>query len=184
MKVLVADDEQIGLTVVKNIVAGLGHKVIEAADGATAWEKFQRERPRVVISDWLMPKVSGLEFCERIRGEPSTEYTYFILLTGNEGSSQNYGLAMRTGVDDFLTKPTKEYEIHGRLRVAERILGLTQRVENLETFVPICAYCKEIRRDDGEYEPVEAFINRKEKTQFSHGICPKCVKKASAKIKR
>ena len=178
MKVLLADDEELSLTVLRGLVTGMGHEAVYASDGVAAWELYKKGPTRIVISDWKMPGMSGLDLCAKIRAERNAPYTYFVLVTANEPNSENYGLAMKVGVDDFLTKPVKNHEIHGRLRVAERILGLT---EALESFVSICSYCKKIRKDDGSYEPVEAFINRRSKTAFSHGICPVCLAKETGR---
>jgi len=64
-----------------------------------------------------------------------------------------------------------------RLRVAERIVTLTQRVAQLEGVIPVCSYCKRIRRDDQMYEQMEAYIERHSLAVFSHGICPECMHK-------
>src|ERR1700681_1848376 len=79
--------------------------------------------PRVVVSDWLMPKMDGLELCRRIRGVPGRPYTYFILQTARDGRESLHE-AMNAGVDDFIPKPAAPAELGARLRVAERILGL------------------------------------------------------------
>jgi len=182
MKILLVDDEPLMLEVVKSAVRSLGHEPLAAADGEAGWSEFLRHKPRIVISDWSMPETSGLELCRRIRRAYEAEYTYFILLTSNAANQENHAGAMEAGVDDFLTKPAAAHELAGRLRVADRILGLTQRVTSLERLIPICAYCKDIRRPDGEYERVEDFINRRTPTDFTHGICPICLAKARSVV--
>lgn len=185
MKILIADDSETSRKIWKHMLAGLGHEVFEAVDGNMAFEEFQKHRPRVILSDWQMPGMNGPDLCAKIREGKDANYTYFILITGDKESQENYQQAMDKEVDDFFTKSVKAEELRNRLRVAERILGLTERIEVLESFVPICAYCKKIRRDDGMYEPVEKFIQKRStnrsQMQFSHGICPDCMTKHATK---
>jgi DNA-binding response OmpR family regulator len=121
-----------------------------------------------------MPGMDGLELCRKIRERPSTDYTYFILLTANTGKD-NLRRAMEIGVDDFLAKPIEFEDLKVRMRVAERIVGLTRRVAQLEGILPICMYCKNIRETDNTYERVETYIAKRTQAQFSHGICPQCM---------
>jgi YesN/AraC family two-component response regulator len=175
MKILIADDEELGRSALKNIIFHIGHEVIEASNGDEAWVEFIRHRPRIVISDLQMPLLSGVDFCRKIRQKKDAPYTYFILVSGQAMNSEIYQDAMEKEVDDFLLKPIRLVDIRNRLRVAERILGLTKRVHELETCVPICSYCKRIRRSDGEYEKLETYINGHSELSFSHGICPDCM---------
>ena len=103
MKILAVEDDPVALAVLRQALRRLGHDCIEASDGQTAWERLQAEPVRVVVSDWLMPRVDGLELCRRIRGQVGTEYTYFSLLTGNDATADNQRSAADAGVDDFLT---------------------------------------------------------------------------------
>jgi phosphoserine phosphatase RsbU/P len=109
--------------------------------GTEAWETFDRAPVRVVVSDWMMPGMDGLEFCHRVRTRPNTPYTYFILLTALGTSAENYVLATAAGIDDFLPKPLDPIAIRMRLRVAHRILRFTREVHQLKQLIPICAYC-------------------------------------------
>ena len=101
----------------------------------------------MVVSDWSMPQMDGLELCRRIRKAAGPDYTYFILLTARDASGENQQAAADAGVDDFLTKPLNFDELWNRLRVAERILRYATQVRQLEEMLPICSYCKKIRDD-------------------------------------
>ena len=122
MKILAVEDDAVARAVLRQALRRLGHEAVEAADGEQAWELLQKEPVRVIVSDWLMPKLDGLELCRRVRGRTHAEYTYFILLTGNDATADNQREAADAGVDDFLTKPLNFDELWTRLRVAERIL--------------------------------------------------------------
>jgi len=130
-----------------------------------------------VVCDWVMPRLDGLELCRRIRARMGAEYVYFILLTGNSASDDNQRTAAEAGVDDFLTKPLDPQEMWMRLRVAERILRYATQVSQLETFLPICSYCKKIRDDKNYWQQIESYINKRTGTDFSHSVCPDCYQK-------
>jgi YesN/AraC family two-component response regulator len=89
-------------------------------------------------------------------------------------------LALNAGVDDFLMKPIDADELGMRLHVAERILGLAATVRRLESFIPICSYCKKVRDDRKYWQEVETFFSESQGTKFSHGICPDCYERTRA----
>ncbi len=127
MKILVAEDDAVARLFLKAILQGFGHEVILCADGRAALEAFREHRPYIVISDWMMPEIDGLELCQRIRAMELEQYTYFILQTARN-RAEDSRLAMDAGVDDFLAKPVKRDDLFTRLRVAERIIQ--QRVQS------------------------------------------------------
>ena len=174
MKVLAVEDDVVARTILRKALSNLGHEVIEARDGETAWESWEELKPRVVVSDWRMPRLDGLELCRRVRSRPGQEYVYFILLTGSEASVDNRRAAADAGVDDFLTKPLDPSDLWMRLRVAERILSYTTQVRQLEEMLPICSYCKKIRDDRNYWQQIEGYINERTGSEFSHSICPDC----------
>ena len=175
VKILLVDDDDSSRRAASAMLSFLGYEVFQACDGTSAWREFLRCGPRIVISDWVMPDYDGLELCRKIREAPRTEYTYFMILTGEKTSKQNLLAAMDAGVDDFLTKPPDRDTLRVRLRVADRILGLTEKVRELDRVLPICSYCRQVRRTDGLYEPIEAYLEGR-KIEFSHGVCPACQK--------
>ena len=146
---------------------------VEVTDGADAWASFDADPVRVVVSDWLMPGLDGLEFCRRVRQRSKTEYTYFILLTANAQGKDQYVQAMEAGIDDFLEKPMDREQIWMRLRVAERILRYTKEIRDLESMLPICSYCKKVR-DDNTLAAGGDLHYTHTGTNFSHSACPSC----------
>lgn len=174
VKILTVEDDPVARTVLRQALKKLGHEVVEAHDGESAWELLQQEPVRVVVSDWMMPRSDGLELCRRVRGRTGTEYLYFILLTSRDASQDNQTAAADAGVDDFLTKPLDLPELWMRLRVAERILRYTTQVRQLEEMLPICSYCKKIRDDQNYWQQLEGYISERTGSDFSHSICPDC----------
>ena len=174
MKILAVEDDPVARAVLRKALQRLGHEVVEATDGEAAWEKLQAEPVRVVVSDWMMPRLDGLELCRRIRGGAPADYLYFILLTSRDATEENSRAAGDAGIDDFLTKPLDLSELWTRLRVAERILGYTRQVRQLEELLPICSYCKKIRDDQNYWQQMEGYINERTGSEFSHSVCPDC----------
>ncbi|HZP59902.1 MAG TPA: response regulator [Opitutaceae bacterium] len=174
MNILTVEDDSVARKILRQLLRKLNHEVIEAADGEEAWLRLQSGGVRVIVSDWTMPHLDGLELCRRVRGRIGADYVYFILLTGNTASEENQRAAAEAGVDDFLTKPLDPQELWMRLRVAERILRYATQVRQLEAFLPICSYCKKIRDDKNYWQQIEAYINERTGTDFSHSVCPDC----------
>jgi DNA-binding response OmpR family regulator len=132
MDILVADDDPTGRFLLGSALTQLGHTVTEATNGCEAWEAWKREHYQLVISDWMMPGVDGLELCRRIRAEKESGFAYIILITARAGKA-NYLDAMNSGVDDFLGKPFERDRLLARVRVAMRILDLHQRLRLANT---------------------------------------------------
>lgn len=176
MKILIAEDDLPSQKVLQVTLEKLGHQVIAVADGQAAWRRVITAPFDVIVSDWMMPHMDGVELCRRIRGRRQKRYLYFILLTARS-SRENYHEAMQSGVDDFLSKPLKADELATRLRVAERILGFIAQVSELKRLLPICSYCKRVRDDKSYWQDMEAYIRANTSTDFSHGICPDCYEK-------
>jgi CheY-like chemotaxis protein len=169
----VADDEPVSQRILVATLTQLGHEVVVTEDGERAWERFCDLPADVVITDWLMPRLDGLELTRRIRGRRVERYTYVVLLTALAGRA-HWLDGMAAGADDFVTKPIDRDELHARLRVAERVLGLQQEVKQLEGLLPICSYCKRIRDEGDRWAAVEDYVSRRTEAQFTHGICPGC----------
>jgi DNA-binding response OmpR family regulator len=127
MKCLIADDDELVRLLLTSALTKLGHEVREAANGQEALDAWQGGEFPLVVSDWVMPGLNGLEFCRRIRGDHREGFTYIILLTALSGK-KNYLDAMDAGADDFITKPFEASALAARVHVAERILRLHARL--------------------------------------------------------
>jgi DNA-binding response OmpR family regulator len=174
MKVLAVEDDPVARAILRRTLERLGHEVVEAKDGEEAWVAWLREKPRVAVSDWQMPRLDGLGLCKRFRAQEGRDYVYFILLTATNDSAHNRRAAAEAGVDDFLTKPIELSRLWARLRVAERILKYTTQVHRLEEMMPMCSYCKKIRDDQNYWQQIESYINERTGTEISHSVCPEC----------
>ena len=128
MNILVVDDARDMRLIIEHYLLKLNHTVDIAVDGEDAWEKLLHNDYQVVISDWVMPKVNGLQLCQKIRNHSFNRYIYFILLTGMSGKL-NLMSGIKAGADDFVNKPVDEDELDVRLRSAKRVLELEHSLE-------------------------------------------------------
>jgi len=126
MRVLVVDDDPVTSEILTDNLQQFGYEVTTACDGREALEHVRTGKFRLVVSDWQMPRMSGLELCREIRRRSMSGYIYFILLTSNTGVD-NTVCGLDAGADDFLTKPFHPHELRMRLRTGERILSLESR---------------------------------------------------------
>jgi len=176
-RILVVEDDPVSSILLQTVLEKLGYETVLAGDGDEAWEEFNKEPVRLIVSDWMMPGMDGLGLCEKVRARSRTLYTYFILLTANRTTPENYALAAAAGVDDFLTKPLDREAIRMRLRVAERILKYTAEIRQLKELIPICVYCRKVHDEHDYWERVETYIQKETGSRFSHGACPECYEK-------
>jgi len=133
-KILLVDDDPAVRAVPGLFLRKWGYDVIEAADGEQALQILQRERIGLVISDWVMPNLSGIDLCRKIRAGDSDHYTYLILCT-TKGEKADLIEGMEAGADEFLVKPISKEEMKVRVRAGERVLklerGLAERNREL-----------------------------------------------------
>lgn len=126
MRVLIAEDDPVSAELLEATLQELGYEVTVVSNGLDALQRLRSGRYRIVVSDWEMPELNGLELCRRIRQRRWNGYIYFILLTSN-GGVENVVQGLHAGADDFLTKPFNPQELHMRLSVGQRILSLESR---------------------------------------------------------
>ena len=175
MKVLIVEDDPVARLYIDAALRALDLETVLASDGEEAWRVLENEPIRLIVSDWSMPNTDGLELCRRVRSRPG-DYTYFILLTQMSASRENEDAAIEAGVDDFLLKPVNPRELKIRIHVARRILEYTAHIQKLESFIPICSYCKKVRDDQNYWQRIESYINERTGSEFSHSVCPDCYK--------
>src|SRR5215475_11101740 len=173
MRILVVEDDIDVRKILQTSLQFDGHDVVVARNGEEGWSAFQNDSFSVVISDWLMPDMDGLELSRRIRASESSRYAYILLITALHGK-QNYLTAMDAGIDDLMLKPYDADELRARLCVAERIVGLQDHVKRLEGVLPTCMYCKKIRDERSRWVHIEQYISQRTEASFSHGVCPEC----------
>ena len=128
MKILIAEDQPASALLLRRFLERLGHEVIVAGDGVAAWRAIESTRFPIIISDWVMPGLDGLDICRLVRARPHWPYSYLILLTSKEGREERLE-GLRAGADDFLVKPPHADELAVRLEIARRILAVHDELE-------------------------------------------------------
>lgn len=173
IRILVADDDPVALKIVETNLLSFGYEVLCAQDGQEAWGMYLERSPAIVITDWMMPKINGLEFTRMIRNHNRFPYTYIFFLTvlGGKGS---YIESIHAGADDFITKPVDIDELRVRLHVAERTIRLHTHAKKLEGMFNACPGCKRIMQKDRTWASIESLLAEKSYASLSHGVCPSC----------
>jgi sigma-B regulation protein RsbU (phosphoserine phosphatase) len=123
MKVLIAEDEAMSRRLLQSYLERWGHKVVATQNGVEAWKLFEADEFSVVISDWIMPEMDGVELIRRIRACQRPGYVYAILVT-SKSQKEDLVEGMEAGADDFVTKPFDRDELRVRLRAGQRVIEL------------------------------------------------------------
>ncbi len=127
-RVLLVDDSPIYRHLISGYLREWGFELMLAKDGLEAWRVLERmDSPTLVLTDWVMPGMDGLELCKKLREGQTDRYIYTILLTSKDEKSDLLK-AMEAGVDDYLVKPFDDQELRARLLVGKRILSLQQEL--------------------------------------------------------
>lgn len=125
--VLIVDDDQMALRLLEHHLTKAGYDVLRAENGLAALEIISREAPSIVISDWVMPEVDGIELCRMVRDNQHLGTVYIIILTGHS-DVERIVEAFDAGADDYLSKPFNERELLARMRAGERIVDLERNL--------------------------------------------------------
>jgi DNA-binding response OmpR family regulator len=190
MRILIADDDRFSLKLIETVLAADGHTLVLSSSGDEALRVLKTPPvPEIAVLDWVMPGMSGLDVCRQARAVSGLP-TYLILLTSRD-RPEDLAEGLAAGADDYIVKPFNELELHARIAVGSRIVGLQrgqadrvvelegalQRVKQLQGLLPICSYCKKIRNDQNYWVRVEAYLTQNADVKFSHGICPECLQR-------
>lgn len=129
LKILVADDDPMTLLNLKRLLQNGGKTVYTTENGQDALKLAFKNRPDMIITDWRMPKISGLELCKKLRESPITQHVYIMMLTGKE-SDDELVLALDAGADDFVVKPFTPRVLEARIQSGERIIRYQQKIHH------------------------------------------------------
>jgi AmiR/NasT family two-component response regulator len=194
MNVLIVEDDFLVSLMVQRMVEEIGYKVAgKAGNGAEAVERTRELKPDVVLMDIKMPDMDGIESAKQIQEKFPTPV---VMLTAHE-TSDLLEKASDAGVGAYLVKPIHVRELENAITIArarftdmiklrEVNLELEKRnaelqealskIKTLSGLLPICASCKKIRDDGGYWHQVESYLQDHSDAEFSHGLCPECVK--------
>lgn len=193
VKLLVVDDDPFFVRVLEKRFGAEGYQVMTAGDGRDGMKVIVTFEPDLVISDWMMPQVDGLELCQSVKTGLREAAPYFILLTA-KGEIDDRLLGLETGADDYLIKPCDHGELAARVRAGLRIVSLTKqlRAKVADTagnggsahassggsaaadIVGACRQCLRVQGSDGTWRSLEEHLRRPESEGAPAGACPEC----------
>jgi phosphoserine phosphatase RsbU/P len=192
VRILIGDDDLTSRLVLAGVLKKRGHDVLEAVDGTAAWSALQRpDAPALAILDWMMPGMEGPEVVRRVRALPRTGSPPYIIMLTSRNETVDVIAALEAGANDFLAKPFDAGELCARVEVGRRMVEMQaalavkieelsqalDQVKTLRGILPICVSCKKIRDDDGYWNQVEVYVSAHTEADFSHSLCPPCLKK-------
>ncbi len=202
-KILVTDDDPDILELNSTILRKVGYEVYEASTAKETLEMVRTHRPDLIILDVILPDMRGTRLCRMIKDDPDLRGPFIILMSGVQISSNNQAKGLNVGADGYLVKPVSRKEFIARVQAMERIkhaedaLMETKReqeatieklqkaleeIKTLRGLIPICAWCKKIRDDEGYWDELEVYLSKHSEAVFSHGLCPECSKAMKKKI--
>jgi phosphoserine phosphatase RsbU/P len=191
MRILVAEDDAVTRRMTESTLARHGWDVITASDGEAAWQILEtstgQSAPELVVLDWMMPGLDGIEICRKLRVTAGFELIYAILLT-SRSEKEDLAMGLTAGANDYITKPFDPIELVSRVRVGQRMVklqtSLAARVRELEValahvkrlqgLLPICSYCKKIRNEANYWQQVDSYLTAHSDVELTHGVCPDC----------
>ena len=126
--VLIAEDDPVTRRLLEKVLSHAGYQVASSGDGSEALHLLEKNFYPIVITDWMMPKVDGLELCRSVRKMTSPGYIFVIIITAND-SKDDIIAGLQAGADDYITKPFNQAELRARLSTAVRVLTLEQTLK-------------------------------------------------------
>jgi phosphoserine phosphatase RsbU/P len=195
VSVLYVEDEPLTRAVFARILERIVSNLYQAENGEEGLELFKMHRPDIVISDIRMPVMDGIEMSRRIK---SLESNCKIILTTAHSDASVLLNSIDAGIDKYILKPVDveilfsalescaetvmlERKIQEQTREKDELIARLQdaleNVKRLSGLLPICSSCKKIRDDKGYWNQIERYIAEHSEAEFSHGICPECVRK-------
>jgi len=161
IRILVVEDDPAYQHVLRRRLAAEGFHLAVANDGREGMKMIVSFEPDLVLSDWMMPHVDGLELCQAIKTGFRDQAPYFILLTA-KGEVSDRLLALETGADDYLVKPCEHVEILARVRAGTRLIQLARNLRHTEA--ENAAVNLQLREREAEIERLRS----------NAGRCPRC----------
>jgi len=187
--ILIVDDTVANIQVLNESLQA-EYRILFATNGSEALKVALESIPDLILLDIMMPEMDGYEVCRRVKADPALKDIPVIFTTAlSEVTDERKGLDL--GAADYITKPFNpdilKLRVKNHLQLKEQRDQLARLVNELQDamakvkllsgFLPICASCKNIRDDEGYWTQIESYIRDHSEAQFSHGICPDCVKK-------
>ena len=187
--VMLVDDMPANMGILFNALEQAWYKVLVVNSGEAALESASKTKPDIILLDVIMPGLDGFETCKRLKSAPETRDIPVIFMTIlDETEDEVHGLEL--GAVDYITKPIQVERVLSRIQshltirrlarsLEEKNRQLQEALDNIKTLrglLPICSICKKIRDDEGYWRKLEDYIGNHTYAEFSHSVCPTCMK--------
>jgi CheY-like chemotaxis protein len=191
VRILIVEDDPYFQRVLHKRLQKDGYQVQTAGDGREGMKAIVAWEPHLVISDWMMPEVDGLELCQSVKTGLREAAPYFILLTAR-GELSDRLLGLETGADDYVIKPCEQAELMARVKAGLRVIMLTRELQDtvvqlrdvqngngnghapLPELIAICSHCHKIRTEENVWLEAGEFLTTRLHAKFTDGTCPGC----------
>ena len=187
MRIFTVDNDKYNVFLIKELLLEAGFINVETfLSGEELISRLEENQiPDIILSDILMPTMSGYELCKTIKSNPKWENIPIIMITAaSMKNSEPLKLSFEYGAMDFISKPVNHIELRARVKSAlklekqrKELKQALAHVKTLQGLLPICSYCKKIRSDNNYWEEIDHYISAHSDTMFSHSVCPDCYKK-------
>jgi CheY-like chemotaxis protein len=188
--ILVVDDNEHNLTLIGKLVESAGYEAVLASSGSQALEFLAAEHPDLILLDVMMPEMDGYALCDQLKRDEAFRELPVLFLTA-KADADDVARGFAAGAVDYIAKPFHAAELRARVRthlelklqrdaLARRTAELEQalsQVKTLRGLLPICAWCKKIRNDQGYWDQLESYLSVHTDATFSHAICPDCAER-------
>ncbi len=177
-RVLVADDLEFNRMLLRGVLEQDGYEVLEAENGVVANRLAREAHPGLILLDVNMPGIDGYETCSVLRLGSQTRNIPVIFITART-STEDVVKGFKAGAVDYVGKPFQPEELLARVRTHLELRRAREEIQELRNLVPVCAWCRKIRNDEGGWETIEQYIQEHGGSKVSHGICPDCIGRLS-----
>ena len=182
-RVLIVDDENYNIKVLREFLHE-DYKIMAAKTGEAALKAAQGPNPPdLILLDILMPGIDGYEVCRTLKEDERTRDIPVIFVTAIS-EVMDAARAFEVGAVDYVAKPINPATVKARVKThlqlssaMRELKDALRKVKTLSGLLPICSHCKDVRDDNGHWKRIEAYIQERSETTFSHGVCPICAEK-------
>ncbi len=169
------DDNPENLRLLGAILEQEGYSIALAVNGAEALQFVQSEKPDLILLDIMMPGDDGYTVCKKLKERQDTKMIPVIFLTART-ETNDVVRGFEAGAVDYVTKPFSSAELLARVRTHLELKRAREEIKTLRGLLPTCAWCRRVRNEHGEWESIEKYVQEHSEADFSHGMCPDCLK--------
>jgi DNA-binding response OmpR family regulator len=174
--ILAVDDNGSNLKLLKSILEPHGYTTKTALTAEAAFEILKNEKPELILLDVVMPDRDGFDTALKLKKSPGLKEIPIIFLTALS-ETKDIVKGFEVGGVDYITKPFNPPELLARIRTHIELKRAREEIQMLHGLLPICARCKKIRDQTGQWQILESFITERSHAEFSHSLCPECMEK-------